>query len=390
MAAAESDRKPYLAEELKELNIALVHYWLVTWRGGEKVIESLLKLFPKADIYTLFYDKKTCGPYLSNHRIYSSCLNLPGLKKHYQKLFPLYPLGIKSLRLKQKYDLIISSESGPAKGIANPNSIPHLCYIHSPMRYCWGGTEAYLNTLPGWSREMAAREFRRLQQWDLTTINNVDLYVANSNNVANRVKKYYNKSARVCFPPISEDLFRNKPQRKPGEFYLSFGALTPYKNVQLLVDTFNQLDEKLVVIGDGSEKQKLEQKAGKNIEFLGSLPTEQIIDFIQRSKALLFPGEEDFGMIPLEVMSQGVPVIAYQKGGALETVVENRVDISKSSGIFFKDDTVDCLIKAIEYFKDIESEFDTEWIYNHARSFGENRFQKEMTDHILDLLNNQN
>ncbi len=388
MEAVDRDLTACTGQDLKDLKVAFVHYWFVTWRGGEKVIESLLKLFPNADVYTLFYDPKTCGSHLSGHRVYTSCLNLPIVKKHYQKLFPFYPLGIKSLKLRNDYDLVISSESGPAKGIANPKGIPHLCYIHSPMRYCWGFTDAYLDTLPKWSRSMAKKQFERLRKWDLTTINNVDLYVANSNNVANRVRKYYNKPARICFPPIASELFKGKPIRAQGEYYLSFGAITPYKNVDLLVKAFNQSGKKLIVIGNGSERQKLEQYAKPNIQFLGNLPTVDVIRHIQHAKALLFPGEEDFGMIPLEVMSQGVPVIAYAKGGALESVVENRNDIAKSSGIFFHDNTMESLEEALEYFEQIENQFNAEWIYDHARSFGEERFQKEMKGHILDLLNN--
>ncbi len=385
----ESDHMKYTEQDLKELKVAFVHYWFVTWRGGEKVVKSLLKLFPKADIYTLFFEPNVCGPHLSGHRVYSSNLNLPIVRNHYQKLFSLYPLGIKSLKLKKQYDLIISSESGPAKGIANPNRIPHLCYIHSPMRYCWGFTDAYLDTLPNWSRSMAKHLFERLRKWDLTTINNVDLYVANSNNVANRVRKYYNKPARICFPPIAGELFKNDPNRMQGEYYLSFGAITPYKNIDLLVETFNQSGEKLVVIGDGSEREKLEKQAKPNIQFLGSLPDSDMLGYIRRARALLYPGEEDFGMVPLEVMSQGVPVIAYGKGGALESVVENKKDVSKSSGIFFYEDTVESLKKALEYFEGIENQFDAKWIYRHARSFGEDRFQNEMIAHILDLLNNK-
>jgi glycosyltransferase involved in cell wall biosynthesis len=387
LVAAEPDQKIYSIDDLKELDVAFVHYWLVTWRGGEKVLAAMLKLFPRADVYTLFYDQTTCGPHLQGHCVYPSRLNLPLVKKHYQKLFPLYPLGIKSLRLKKKYDMLISSESGPAKGVHNPSHIPHLCYIHTPMRYCWGYTASYLDSLPGWLRSLAERQFKRLQQWDLTTVNKVDRYVANSYNVADRVKRFYGKEALTCYPPIALDLFDTKLATEPRDCFLSFGALVPYKNIKLLIETFSKLDDRLVVIGDGSERTKLEQMATANIEFHGNLSTDRILSFIRRSKALLFPGEEDFGMIPLEVMSQGIPVIAYKKGGALESVVENGTDRSQSSGIFFEQATVESLTDAINRFKAMESKFDPEWIRKHARSFGEDRFQQEMTGHILDLLN---
>ncbi|MCP4754206.1 MAG: glycosyltransferase family 4 protein [Proteobacteria bacterium] len=374
-------------KDLAELDVAIVHYWLVTWRGGEKVVQSLLKLFPKADIYTLFYDEEACRPYLGNNKVYSSCLDNVITRKHHQKMFPFYPLGIRSLRLRKKYDLIVSSESGPAKGIANPDKTPHLCYIHSPMRYCWGYTQIYLDALPKWTRGMAQWRFRKLKEWDRTTVENVDLYVANSRNIAERVKKYYGKEAEVCYPPIALDLFQNEPVESKEDYYISFGAITPYKNIGLLVETFNRLDKKLVIVGSGSEKSKLERMANDNIRFTGFLPASGFMNLIRNARAMLFPGEEDFGMAPLEVMAQGVPVIALKKGGALETVRENLANPAWSSGVFFEDDTTDSLIKALEKFEAIEEEFDPIWIKNHAREFGEDRFHQNMVGHILKLVN---
>ncbi len=374
-------------EDLAELNVAIVHYWFVTWRGGEKVVESLLKLFPKADIYTLFYDKRQFQTHLGNANVYSSCLDIPPFRRHYQKLFPLYPAGIKTLRLQKKYDVIISSESGPAKGISNPEKTPHLCYIHSPMRYCWGYTRVYLESMPKWSRKLAEWRFSKLREWDSTTVDNVDLFVANSQNVADRVGKFYGKDAEVCYPPIALDWFQNKLIANRREYYLSFGAITPYKNIRLLVETFNKLDEKLIIIGSGSEKSKLERIAGDNIQFKGHLAMSEVKAYMQHAKALLFPGEEDFGMAPLEVMSQGVPAIAFKKGGALETVRENRRNPAESAGIFFAEPTVACLLEALKRFEALEDEFDPAWIRNHARGFGEDYFQRKFCGYLLDLMN---
>lgn len=385
MAAVGSDM-PNSTDDFKGLKVAIVHYWLVTWRGGEKVLESLLKLFPDADIYTLFYDESVCRPHLGNNQVYSSSLDRGILRKHYQKLFPLYPAGIRSLKLQGKYDLILSSESGPAKGIARPDGTPHLCYIHTPMRYCWGFSQSYLDALPFWLRGVARWRFDRLKEWDRTTINNVDRYVANSRNVADRVSRYYGRSAEVCYPPIALELFENQPVSSSGSYYLSFGAITPYKNVDLLVETFNRTDRKLVIVGDGSERSRLEQLANNNITFTGLLPLSEVIDTIRGAKALLFPGEEDFGMVPLEVMSQGVPVIAYRKGGALETVVENLQQPSQSSGLFFDEPAISSVLGALEAFESLEKQFDPHWIQTHARKFGEDRFLKEMSGHIADLL----
>ena len=387
MAAVERKTGLISQDDLCRLRVAIVHYWFVSWRGGEKVIESILKLFPQADIYTLFYNEAKCESRLSKKTINSSCLDYPFIRRYYQKLFPFYPLRINSLRLKQNYDLIISSESGPAKGIQNPKGIPHLCYVHTPMRYCWGFVDSYLDSIPAWMRKLAEWRFRKLGEWDLTTVDNVDQYIANSKNVADRVKKYYGKEAGICYPPIALELFERDLKESTGHHYLSFGALTPYKNIRLLIETFNRLNKKLIVIGDGGEKKKLERMANSNIRFTGHLPLSEVLTHIQHARALLFPGEEDFGMIPLEVMSQGIPVIALKKGGALETVCENRKHPEESSGIFFDSPTVECLTEAIERFESIEKHFNRKWIRNHARNFGEDYFLKNMTARILDLLN---
>ncbi len=387
LEAVEHDMRLYTREDFSDLRVAFIHYWLVTWRGGEKVLKSMLKLFPKADVYTLFFDENNCRPHLGSVDVTTSCLDYPFLQKCYKQLFPFYPLGIKSLTLKGDYDLIISSESGPAKGISNPSGVPHLCYIHSPMRYCWGYTDIYLKSMPKWSRRIAKWRFKKLANWDLTTVDNVDAYVANSQNVVNRVKSFYSKKAEICYPPIALDLFDRDLVDNLKEHYLSFGAITPYKNVRLLVETFNKLGKKLVVIGTGSEKKKLERLASKNIAFLGKLNLDEVTSYIQKSKALLFPGDEDFGMVPLEVMSQGIPVIAFKKGGALETVVQNEHKPQESSGLFFDHPTIDSLTDAISRFEELENEFDPVWIRNHARKFGEDHFQFNIGEHILDLLN---
>lgn len=357
------------------MKVAIIHYWFLTRRGGEKVIESLLKLYPNADIYTLFYDENQYGNQLKNQQVYTSILNTPFLRKQYQKIFPLYPIGIRSLKLKKKYDLIISSESGPAKGIRNPDKIPHICYVHSPMRYCWSHKHLYLKAVNPFLRPFLGFFLERLRKWDETTIDNVDLYISNSKNIADRIVNYYKKEAEVVHPPISEELFHKEIKRnKDGVFYLSFGAITPYKKIDLLVDTFNKNGKKLIIVGGGTERKKLEQKAKENILFKGVIDWEEIEKLIYKSKALLFPGEEDFGMIPLELMAYGLPVIAYKKGGALETVIENKKNIEESSGVFFEEQTIESLQNAIVYFEKNSKKFNPEWIRNHAKTFSENQF----------------
>ncbi|AUC85506.1 glycosyl transferase [Polaribacter sp. ALD11] len=369
------------------MKVAIIHYWFITRRGGEKVVESILKIYPEADIYTLFYDIDTYGDYLKGHNIYTSKYNTPFFRKHYQKIFPLYPSAVKSLKLKEDYDLIISSESGPAKGIKINKKAKHICYIHSPMRYCWGYTDTYLKSINPFLRPIANFFFNRLKNWDKTTIENVELYIANSLNVAKRVQHFYNKEAKVVYPPIAQNLFKKPLNLKiKKEYFLSFGAITPYKKVDLLVDCFNKNGEKLIIIGNGSEKEKLVRKANKNIQFKGFLEASELEHYIQKSKALVFPGEEDFGMIPLEVMSFGIPVIAYKKGGALETVVENKDNIQESSGIFFEEQNLKSLQNALDFFKTIEKHFNPLWIRNHAKKFEEQNFLKHFKYEVKKML----
>lgn len=369
------------------MKVAIVHYWFIERRGGEKVVESILKLFPEADIYTLFYDKNNFGPYLGSSNVYTSVLNKPLLRKHYQKIFPLYPLGIKSLKLKKDYDLVISSESGPAKGIRIRNNAKHICYIHSPMRYCYTHTDVYLTSVNPVLRPFMKYFLRRLRHYDQQTIANVDLYIANSKNVAERVKKFYNRESYVVHPPIADELFTQPIiKNRSREVYLSFGALTPYKRIDLLIDTFNELDKQLIIIGRGSEKRKLSRKAASNIVFLDFKNWQQIENILVKTKALLFPGEEDFGMIPLEIMAYGIPVIAFKKGGVLETVIENRKNPSKSTGLFFERQQVASLLSAINLFERMEGDFDPQWIRQHASKFSEKYFLRnfmELTNRLL-------
>lgn len=369
--------------KFSNLKVAILHYWLVTDRGGEKVLKNILELFPKADIYTLFYDEEACGHIVKGHQVYVSTLNKPFIRRHYQVLFPFYPFAIRSLELREKYDLLISSESGPIKGIANPDNVAHLCYIHTPMRYCWGYAHEYLKNIPTGLKGIFRYLFNRLRHYDKTTVDQVDLYIANSRNVANRVKKYYGREAKVCYPPIDKVLFKESHLQRRSEdvqvreYYLSFGAITPYKRIDLLIDAFQDGGRKLIIIGAGSEYKKLKSYESEDIVFKGSLAWSEIETYILNAKALLFPGEEDFGMIPLEVMAHGVPVIAYKKGGALETVVENFKNPQQSTGLFFEEQSKSSILKAIKKFENSEYQFSPEWIQNHAKKFNTDCFKSE-------------
>ncbi len=377
------------ARRFSGLRVAIVHYWFLRWRGGDKVVRSLLKLFPRADIYTLFFDPAACGESLRGHRVVTSALDRGWIRRRHGAFFPLYPWGVRSLHLDQPYDLVISSESGPAKGIAVPPGARHLCYVHSPMRYCWSQRRPYLRAIPWWGRGAAWLGFESLKRWDATTVANVHRYLANSENVKRRVMRYWQRDAAVCHPPIELEHFAPGNLlacERPRQHFLSFGALVPYKDIGLLVEAFNASGRPLVVIGDGPERAKLERRARANIRFVGALDWDGVRRQLAGARALLFPGEEDFGMIPLEVMAYGLPVIALGRGGALETVVDRPGEPERSTGIFFGEPTVEALERAIGRFETLEAHFRPEALRAHARRFGEDHFLRGFAAHVGDLV----
>ena len=370
-----------------QLKVAIAHYWLIKERGGEKVLKNLLEIFPQADVYTLFYEQKNFEKMLKGHRVFSSYLDHAWLRSHYTKLFPLYPSAVKSLNLADSYDLIISSESGPVKGICKPKNTPHICFTHTPMRYCWGYTNEYTRNFPSLLRSIVSKAFERLKLYDKTTIKNVDTYLANSNNVSERIKMYYQRDSIVVHPPLEDhvldrSLLKSRPK---NDTFLSFGALVPYKRIDLLVDCFNQRKEKLIIVGEGSERIKLEAKANNNIQFMGSLAWHKIAELMETSQALLFPGEEDFGIIPLEAMALGCPVIAYAKGGALETVHWSG-RASTSSGLFFKSQTIEAIHEVIKTFHNLEDEFDPNWMRDYTKNFSQSKFKSEIKKQVKAIL----
>ncbi|KAK3603975.1 hypothetical protein CHS0354_026769 [Potamilus streckersoni] len=231
--------------DFSNLKVAVLHYWLTSYRGGERVVKQILKLFPQADIYTLFADPQICREHFAGHKIYSSFLDKPILRRYYKNLFPLYPMGVEKINCNRK--------SGPIKGIPNPHGIPHICYIHTPMRYCWGYTEDYLQSIPEPLKYAVAHMFRKLRRWDYTTRDAPDLYIANSKNVRTRVKQYYHKEAEVIYPPVSAYLFDEPLEAQKEKYYLYLGAVTPYKGVNMMIEAFNITRKPLVIASDRAD-----------------------------------------------------------------------------------------------------------------------------------------
>ncbi|WP_226629369.1 glycosyltransferase [Alloyangia pacifica] len=358
------------------MKIALVHYWLVGMRGGEKVLEELCKLFPNADIYTHVAIPEKLSDTLNAHRITETFIgNLPGARKHYQKYLPLMPHALEALDLSE-YDLVISSESGPAKGVITRPDAVHICYVHSPMRYIWDQYHVYRKQSGFITRAIMPILAHKLRIWDVTSARRIDKLVANSKFVAKRTRKFWGRDADVIYPPVNTSEFRPKEYQEPQDFYLYAGELASYKRADLAIKAFKGSKRKLVVIGEGSERAKLEEMAGENITFLGKVPFDELKRHYAQCKALIFPGVEDFGIIPVEVMASGRPVIAYAGGGALETVVDGE------TGVLFDEPSSKCLTEAMEKLEATYKKFDQKKIIEHAEQFSNCRFQKEIMEMI--------
>lgn len=327
------------------MKVAIVHYWLVNMRGGEKVLEALLDLFPEADIYTHVYLPQAVSEKIRSHRVFTTRISrLPFAAKFYQKYMPLMPDALKELDLSD-YDLIISSESGPAKGVVpNPDAF-HLCYCHSPMRYLWDMYHEYFRTASGFVRFFMKKLVPSLRLWDVMSANLVDCFVANSHYVAKRINRYYNRPAEIVYPPVAIEKF-SAVQRNPKDYYLFFGQLVGYKRADLALEACVRSGRKLVVVGEGgSAKERRKYEASGLVTFAGRVGHRQLEEYLAGARALLFPGVEDFGIIPVEANAAGCPVIAYRKGGALDSIKEG------VTGIFFDQQTADSLIGAMEQFE---------------------------------------
>lgn len=353
------------------MRVALIHYWLVNWRGGEQVLRTIADLFPHADIFTHVADPQLAANKFPGHRIQQTFIgSLPGSRKHYQKYLPLMPLALEQLDLRE-YDLVISSESGPAKGVIINPYATHICYCHSPMRYVWDMYHDYTVNSGRLTKGLMTPFLHYLRNWDQLNSQRVDRFIANSKFVAQRISKYYRRESTVIYPAVmTEDFYAAK---RRDSYFLWVGQLVIYKRPDILVDAFNKLGERLVVIGDGVMLNALRKRASPNITFLGKQPFEVLRDHLSQCRALIFPGTEDFGIVPVEAMASGAPVIAVARGGALETVVDNH------TGVLYSNNSANGLIAAVERFRTVESTFIPQEIQLHASSFSVDRFKAEFT-----------
>lgn len=357
---------------LRNKKTALVHYWLTGMRGGEKVVESICGLFPDIDIYTLVYDSKKISESIKKHKIFTSFIQkFPFSKKKYQNYLPFMPAAIEQFDLSD-YDIVISSESGIAKGVLTKPETCHFCYCHTPMRYLWNMYFDYIKNekIRSLKKKMIEIFFNYLRIWDLATASRVDYFISNSKNVKRRILKYYRCDSEVIYPPVDvENMVFNT---KKEDYYLVVSQLVSYKRVDLAVDAFNRLKKELIIIGEGQEYRRLKKIANSNIKFLGWESPENLKQYYANAKAFIFPGEEDFGITPVEAQASGTPVIGFGRGGLLETVIEGK------TGLFFHKQDFKELINAIENFESNSRKFNGYEIRDNSLKFSKKRFEDEL------------
>ena len=375
------------------MRVAIIHDWLNGMRGGEKVLEALCELFPDSVIFTLFYQPDKVSKIISRHEVRASYLNsIPGSKKYYRYLLPFYSKAITSFNL-EGFDLCISISHSVAKGISPPPNCLHICICLTPMRYIWDRFDDYFGpNKSGWiKRFLAKRTLASLRRWDVESSNGVDLFIAISEFVKNRIQKFYGRNSTVIYPFADTDFYKpleNSPKallKKEESYFLAVSALVPYKRIHEIVKAFEMLDERLIIVGDGPEKKKLMAQAKSNIQFTGWLSNDKLLHLYQNCEALIFPGVEDFGIVPVEAQACGKPVIALAEGGALETIAGFSSDIGKNpnsspSGLFFKNSGAENIAEAVRQFRQMK--FDSDAIRKNSLRFSRAIFDKKIKDFI--------
>lgn len=358
------------------MKIALIHDWLSTLAGAEKVLEAMVQIFD-GPIYTLIKNEQNLvNSVFENRQIFTSFIQkLPFAKKKFRSYLPLFPLAIEQFDL-SSFDVVLSSSHAVAKGVLTHAEQLHICYCHTPMRYAWDLYHQYLSDHScdkGIKGKLTKCILHYLRLWDTISSNRVDYFLANSHYVAKRIKKTYGKEADVIYPPVDTDFFRLKT--KKDSYYITASRLVPYKKIDMIVDAFSFMpDKKLLVIGDGPDFAKVQKKAGKNVELLGYQSSEKLRDLLQNAAAFIFAAEEDFGILPLEAQSTGTPVIAFGKGGVKETVIEGK------TGLFYPEQTPESIKEAVEKFE--KRTFDPYLIRKHAEQFHPDRFKEQLKNYV--------
>jgi len=361
------------------MKVVIVHDWLTGMRGGEKVLESICRLFPTAELLTLVADRSTVSQVITSRPIRPSIVQmLPGATRWYRQYLPVFPLAIELFDL-DDVDLVISTSSCAAKAVVPTGRAKHLCYCHSPMRYAWDQFDAYFGPerLGGWKSALARRVMARIARWDRDTAHRVDVFLANSHHVAGRIARYYNREATVLHPPVDTAFF-TPDGSPPASNFLVVSALVPYKRLEVVVDAATRLGVPLTVVGTGPDESRLRARAGSTVQFLGAVDGPALREQYRRARALLLPGEEDFGIAPVEAMACGRPVIALDRGGATETVVHG------VTGLLVPADAPNGFADAMQHFD--QASFDPTVIRAHAEQFGVDRFERALRASINNMV----
>jgi glycosyltransferase involved in cell wall biosynthesis len=368
----------------ENLRVAIVHYWFAGYTGGERVVEALAQMFPQADLFALVADPAALTPGLRSHRLTTSFLQrVPGSLRWHRYFLPLQPVALEQLDL-SGYDLVFSSESGPAKGVITSAQSCHICYCHSPMRYLWDMYPVYRRGMNPLVRAVFSLTAHCLRTWDLASAARVDYFVANSHNVANRIRKHYRRDSVVVHPPATVNNARISGHIE--DYYLVVSRLVDYKRVDLAIEACRRLGRRLQIVGEGPLYKQLRRMAGPETKFVGYLSEKDLHACYAHCRALLFSGEEDFGIVPVEAQCFGRPVIAYGRGGALETVIglssERGLLAHNATGVFFSEQRPESLGDAIRAFESVEHQFDPEFIQASVQRFNLARFQSRMHEFV--------
>jgi len=366
------------------LKLAIVCDWLTGMRGGERCLESVCQLYPKADIFTLVHIPGSVSKTIELHKIFTSYIqHLPGSPKNFRRYLPIFPNAIKKFDL-NGYDCVLSLSHSVAKGVKVAENIPHICYCYTPMRYAWIMRDDYLDKFNKLSKFAANMLLNYLKAWDKKSSTGVTHFVAISHNVKERIKKYYNRDSVVIYPPVDCDRFQSSSEE--NGYYLVLSALVPYKRIDLAVKAFKDFPGKLFIVGDGPESSYLRKISHANVSIISAATDRDVEHYLNKCKALIFPGEEDFGIVPLEAQASGKPVIAFGKGGALETVIglngANNMG-GKATGVFFFEQTVESLKNAIIEFEENINKFDKKKCRANALRFDNEVYRKAISQYIL-------
>ncbi|MEL8228530.1 glycosyltransferase family 4 protein, partial [Escherichia coli] len=364
--------------------VGIVADWFITYAGSEKVVAEFLDVFPEAALYSVvdFLSSENKSHFKNKNITTTFIQNFPFARKKYQSYLPFMPLAIEQLDV-SKHDVILSSSHAVAKGVLTGPDQLHISYIHSPIRYAWDLQHQYLresNLHKGFKGLLAKWILHNIRIWDCRTSNGVDHFIANSKFIARRIKKVYGRNADVIYPPVDVERFTLNENKE--QYYFTASRFVPYKRIDLIVEAFSHMkDKKLVVIGDGPEMNKIKAKATSNIEILGYQSNSVMVDYMRNARAFVFAAEEDFGITPVEAQSCGTPVIAYGKGGALETI--RPIGVEKATGVFFYNQDVKSIIDSVNFFEQHSDEIILSDCRLNALKFSEQRFKEEIKEYVM-------